>query len=184
MIKPDAVQHAGAIIQALESEGFLISKLRMCHLTKAEACQFYDVHNGKPFFDKLTDFMSSGCIVAMELLAKNAIARWRALIGPTDSNQARASAPNSLRAQFGTDGTCNACHGSDAVETADQASSPYHFLQYLPTNLPSIYNNSIAVACQPTMDHDGIGKTTGKLTLHSFCRNQSSFSVLVADEAH
>lgn len=124
MIKPDAVQHAGAIIHALEQEGFLISKLRMCQLTKAEACQFYDVHNGKPFFDKLTGFMSSGSIIAMELLAKDAIAKWRALIGPTDSNQARATAPNSIRAQFGTDGTCNACHGSDAVETADQVHKP------------------------------------------------------------
>lgn len=121
MIKPDAIQHAGSIIQVLEVEGFLISKLRMCHLTKSEACQFYDVHAGKPFFDKLTDFMSSGCIIAMELLAKDAISKWRGLIGPTNSDQARATAPQSIRARFGTDGTCNACHGSDAVETAEQA---------------------------------------------------------------
>eukprot|EP00892_Ulva_mutabilis_P003864 jgi/Ulvmu1/184/UM001_0188.1 len=123
MIKPDAIQHAGSIIQAVEEEGFLISKLRICHLTKAEACQFYDVHAGKPFFDKLTDFMSSGCIMAIELLAQNAIAKWRALIGPTNSETARQDAPKSLRARFGTDGTCNACHGSDAVETAEQESN-------------------------------------------------------------
>lgn len=100
----------------------------MCHLSKQEACAFYAVHEGKPFFEKLTDFMSSGRIVAMELMAPDAIAKWRALIGPTNSETARAEAPKSLRALFGTDNTQNACHGSDAPETAE-AESAFFFGQ-------------------------------------------------------
>lgn len=94
--------------------------MRICQLSKAEAASFYAVHQGKPFYDALTDFMSSGKVAAMELVAPDAIAKWRGLIGPTDTAQARQQAPSSLRAKFGTDGTRNACHGSDAVDTAAQ----------------------------------------------------------------
>jgi nucleoside-diphosphate kinase len=90
----------------------------MCRLSKPEAEHFYAVHRGKPFFSKLVDFMTSGRLVAMELVAPDAIQKWRDLIGPTDSAAARMHAPRSLRALFGTDNTLNACHGSDAVETA------------------------------------------------------------------
>ncbi|PNW75835.1 hypothetical protein CHLRE_12g558700v5 [Chlamydomonas reinhardtii] len=118
MIKPDAYKNMGKIINAICQSGFLISKLRIGKLSKEEAGEFYAVHAGKPFVDRLTDFMSSGRVVAMELVAPGAIRKWRELIGPTDSNQARAEAPGSLRAQFGTDKTFNACHGSDAPDTA------------------------------------------------------------------
>lgn len=63
------------------------SKLRVCKLGRDEAEQFYEVHRGKPFFPKLTEFMSSGRICAIELLAPGAIRKWRELIGPTDSNK-------------------------------------------------------------------------------------------------
>ena len=98
------------------------SKLKVCSLSKAEAQEFYAVHQGKPFFPALTEFMSSGRICAMELVAPDAIKKWRDLIGPTNSEVARREAPNSLRAAFGTDNTMNACHGSDALETAAQES--------------------------------------------------------------
>ena len=78
--------------------------MRACQLSKKEAEAFYEVHEGKSFFEKLTTFMSSGRIVAMELVAPGAIGKWRQLIGPTDSNKARAEAPDSIRANFGTDG--------------------------------------------------------------------------------
>jgi len=79
---------------------------------------FYAVHRGKPFYETLTDYMSSGRIIAMELLHHDAIAAWRELIGPTDCEVARQEAPQSIRARFGKDKTQNACHGSDAPETA------------------------------------------------------------------
>lgn len=82
----------------------MCSNLRVCKLSKQEAEAFYGVHRGKPFFDKLTTFISSGRIAAIELVGPGAIAQWRELIGPTDSNKARAEAPDSIRAHFGTDG--------------------------------------------------------------------------------
>lgn len=120
MIKPDAVKHLGKILHAIYQSGFIISNLRMCKLSKRETEEFYAVHRGKPFYDTLTDYMSSGRIVAMELVASGAIKKWRDLLGPTDSEEARRVAPDSIRANFGTDKTYNACHGSDAPETAAQ----------------------------------------------------------------
>lgn len=79
------------------------SNLRVCHLTKEDAEEFYAVHRGKPFFEKCTTFMSSGRIAALELVAPGAVPKWRELIGPTDSNKARAEAPHSIRAHYGTD---------------------------------------------------------------------------------
>ena len=69
MVKPDALKNFGAILAAIEAAGFTVGRLRMCHLTLADAEGFYAVHAGRPFFGPLTAFMSSGRIVAMELLA-------------------------------------------------------------------------------------------------------------------
>eukprot|EP00967_Tisochrysis_lutea_P011350 scaffold12814_cov19-Tisochrysis_lutea.AAC.1 len=68
---------------------FFCSNLRVCKLSKTEAQTFYEVHRGKPFYDTLTDFMSSGRICAMELTGPSAIDSWRQLLGPTDSDVAR-----------------------------------------------------------------------------------------------
>ena len=73
MIKPDALKNFGAILAAVEAAGFTVGRLRMCHLTLADAEGFYAVHAGRPFFGSLTAFMSSGRIVAMELLAPGAL---------------------------------------------------------------------------------------------------------------
>jgi nucleoside-diphosphate kinase len=118
MIKPDAYQHLGKILNAIYESGFRVNNLRACKLSLQEAQEFYAVHKGKPFYEKLTNFMSSGRILALELVAPGAISKWRQLIGPTDSNKAREEAPNSIRAHFGTDGSFNAVHGSDAPDTA------------------------------------------------------------------
>jgi nucleoside-diphosphate kinase len=95
----------------------------MCYLSYEDAAEFYACHRDREFYSRLCSFMSSGRIVALELQAPDAIAKWRALIGPTNSNTAREQAPESLRARFGTDGTMNACHGSDAPETAEAESA-------------------------------------------------------------
>mmetsp|Transcript_14303 Transcript_14303/g.38796 ORF Transcript_14303/g.38796 Transcript_14303/m.38796 type:complete len:381 (+) Transcript_14303:202-1344(+) len=120
MVKPDAYKHLGKIINAIQRSGFMINNLRVCKLSKTEAQTFYEVHRGKPFYDTLTDFMSSGRICAMELTGPSAIDSWRQLLGPTDSDVARQQAPDSIRASFGTNKTYNACHGSDAPDTAAQ----------------------------------------------------------------
>jgi nucleoside-diphosphate kinase len=117
IIKPDAVgrQVAGQIIDTIERAGFEIRAMRLVHLTKKEAEGFYAVHAGKPFFDGLTDFMSSGPAVLMVLEAPDAIRKWRDLMGATDPGKA---ADGTLRKLFGTNIGSNATHGSDAPETA------------------------------------------------------------------
>lgn len=78
------------------------------------AQNFYAEHKAKPFFEELTKMMSSDVIVALELVADDAVNKWRTLIGPTNTEKAKKEAPNSLRARFGTDQTKNAVHGSDS----------------------------------------------------------------------
>jgi nucleoside-diphosphate kinase len=117
IIKPDAVKAGvvGRILARIESEGFRIVAMRMQHLTKGEAEGFYAVHASKPFFNALTDFMSSGPCVLLCLEADNAIARWRELMGATNPADA---AEGTLRKEFGASIDNNATHGSDAPETA------------------------------------------------------------------
>ena len=117
IIKPDAVAsgHAGAILQRIEEAGFRVAAMRMVRMTKAEAEGFYAVHRARPFFDSLTVFMSSGPAVVLALVAPDAIARWRALMGATDPGQAEEG---TLRRRYGRSIEHNATHGSDAPETA------------------------------------------------------------------
>jgi len=114
MIKPDAYAHIGKIVDMIIKNGFLINRMKMFKWTQDQAKGFYAEHKGKPFFEDLTKFMSSDVIVGMELIADSAVEKWRTLIGPTNSLTARTSAPNSIRALFGTDGSKNAVHGSDS----------------------------------------------------------------------
>ncbi len=117
IIKPDAVEKnaAGDIINTLLNNGFHIIGLKMLHLTKPAAEGFYAVHSTKAFFNGLTDFMSSGPIVVIALEKENAIADYRALMGPTNP----ANAPEgTIRKKWATNIERNAVHGSDAEDTA------------------------------------------------------------------
>jgi len=118
ILKPDAVKKniIGKIIQRIEDEGFKISAMKMISLTKDDAMGFYIIHKEKPFFNSLTDFMSSGPAVVMTLERENAIAHWRQVMGATDPAQAK---PGTLRHAHGFSVERNAVHGSDAGETAE-----------------------------------------------------------------
>jgi len=118
IIKPDVAEKgvAGEIIAELERNDFRILGCKKTHLTTAQAQAFYAVHAERPFYGELVQFMTSGPVYVLCLQGEDAIARYRALMGPTNSDTARAEAPNSLRAKYGTDLQCNACHGSDSVE--------------------------------------------------------------------
>jgi nucleoside-diphosphate kinase len=117
IIKPDAVKKKliGKIIQRIEEEGFEIEGLKLVRLTRETARGFYIVHKDKPFYDSLTEFMSSGPIVVVELRGENAVIHWRETMGATDPAQAR---PGSLRHAYGFSIERNAVHGSDGAETA------------------------------------------------------------------
>ncbi len=120
IIKPDAVQKkaVGKIIDRFLEEGFEIKALKMFRFTEEQAKQFYIVHKERPFYGELVEFMTSGPVVACVLEGENAIRRVREIIGPTDSEEARKTAPGSIRALFGTDKGKNAIHASDSQESA------------------------------------------------------------------
>lgn len=117
IIKPDAFKagNAGKILARIYAEDFKVVGLKKLYLSKTEAEGFYAVHAGKPFFDELTTFMSSGPCIVMVLEAEGAIKKWRDLMGATNPEQA---AEGTLRKLFGTFVGENAVHGSDAPETA------------------------------------------------------------------
>jgi nucleoside-diphosphate kinase len=117
IIKPDAVSagQQGEILSRIHKAGFKIVAIKTMRLTKAEAGGFYAVHKERPFFGELTDFMSSGKIVALVLEAEGAIAKWRDTMGATDPKKA---APGTIRHDLGSSIGNNCSHGSDAPETA------------------------------------------------------------------
>ncbi len=119
IIKPDAVaaKYTGRIVSRIEEEGFGIVEMKKLTLTKEQAENFYAVHKGKPFYEGLVDFMTSGPVVIMVLEKENAIQEWRKLIGATDPAQAEE---NTLRKLYAKNKGENATHGSDAPETAQQ----------------------------------------------------------------
>lgn len=117
IIKPDAVKagQQGEILSRIQKAGFTVVALKSMRLTKEEAGGFYAVHKERPFFGELTDFMSSGKIIALVLEAENAISKWRDTMGATDPKKA---APGTIRHDLGTSIGNNCSHGSDAPETA------------------------------------------------------------------
>lgn len=117
MIKPDAVRRnlVGEVLRRVEAAGLTIRRMRMVHLTPAEARAFYRVHEGKPFLDNLVAFMASGPIVVAVLEGEDAIARLAAIVGPTDPAKAP---PGTIRRDIGLDLEKNSVHRSDAPDTA------------------------------------------------------------------
>ena len=117
IIKPDGVGRGliGDVIKRFEANAIKIVAMKMVHMTKAEAEGFYAVHRERPFFQSLTDFMSSGPAVVMVLEGEDVIARNRQLMGATNYKEAD---PGTIRADFATDIEKNVVHGSDAPETA------------------------------------------------------------------
>ena len=117
IVKPDAVAKnvIGEIYDRFEKAGLKIVAARMKQLTVEDAQRFYAVHEGKPFYDDLVAFMTSGPVMIQVLEGENAIAKNRELMGATNPQQA---APGTIRADFARSIDANAVHGSDAPETA------------------------------------------------------------------
>ncbi|KAI9102595.1 nucleoside-diphosphate kinase, partial [Phlyctochytrium arcticum] len=121
LIKPDAYNsHKGDILTRIQEAGFSIVKEKEVQMSNVEAKEFYQEHEGKAFYNELVQWMSSAPIYALVLEREDAIRNWRSLAGPTDATKARESAPTSIRALFGTDGSKNAVHGSDSPQSAQR----------------------------------------------------------------
>ncbi|RMH15752.1 MAG: nucleoside-diphosphate kinase [Gemmatimonadetes bacterium] len=117
IIKPDAVASgkAGKILAHLEDAGFTVRALRMTRLTRAQAGAFYAVHQGRPFYDELVEFMTSGPVIPMILEAEDAVTRLREVIGATDPAEA---AEGTVRRLYAESKGRNAIHASDSDENA------------------------------------------------------------------
>ena len=117
IIKPDAVAagDTGKIIDRIIDGGFRIRALKLIHQTRKQAEGFYEVHRGKPFYEGLTEFMSSGPCVVMVLEKDSAVKAWRDLMGATDPAKADEG---TIRKEFGSSVGENATHGSDSDENA------------------------------------------------------------------
>ena len=117
IIKPDGVSRnlIGDIIKRIEGQGLKVKAMKMIHMSKEQAKDFYAVHDGKPFFESVTDFMSSGPCVVMALEGEDVIKRYRDLMGATNFEDAEEG---TIRREFATNIEKNVVHGSDAPETA------------------------------------------------------------------
>lgn len=115
ILKPDCVRKelVGEVIRRIQEAGFDLLGMRMIKMSKAEAEGFYQVHADKPFFDSLTDFMSSGSCVPIALQKDNAIEDFRDLIGATDPEEAE---PGTIRSDFADSIEHNIVHGSDSPD--------------------------------------------------------------------
>ena len=118
MIKPSAFKsnYTGAILKMINDAGFVIKAMKVTRLSKEQAGAFYEVHKGKPFYESLVNFMSSGPIVAAMLEKENAVEGFRSLIGAT--NPANA-AEGTIRKLYAVSMEENAVHGSDSDENAN-----------------------------------------------------------------
>jgi nucleoside-diphosphate kinase len=117
IVKPDGVARklTGEVIMRLETAELKIIAMKMITLTGEQAKGFYKVHEGKPFYESVTGFMSSGPCVVMVLEGEGAIAKYRKLMGATDFRKAEEG---SIRRDFATDIEKNIVHGSDGADTA------------------------------------------------------------------
>lgn len=117
MIKPDGVQRnlVGAIITRFEQKGLKVVALKMLQISRELAQQHYGEHQGKPFFEALVEYITSGPVVAMVLEGKDAVNTARDMMGATNPLQA---APGTIRGTYGMDIGRNVVHGSDSVESA------------------------------------------------------------------
>ncbi|HEY7481068.1 MAG TPA: nucleoside-diphosphate kinase [Gemmatimonadales bacterium] len=119
IIKPDAIAggKSGKIVAHLEQAGFVVRAARLTRLTTPEAGAFYEVHRGRPFYDELVRFMTSGPCLPMALERENAVAHLRTVIGATDPAEA---APGTIRKLYAESKGKNAIHASDSQENADR----------------------------------------------------------------
>ena len=117
IIKPDAVKnkYTGQIYDRILKAGFTILAAKLKRMSKSEANEFYSIHSDKPFYDELTDFMSSGHSMVLALQKDNAVLEWRKTIGATNPDEADEG---TIRKDFASSLSENAVHGSDSNENA------------------------------------------------------------------
>lgn len=118
ILKRHAIAKLGEVISIIEKNGFRITSLRMCNLSRKQALDFYESRKGDAFLPFIVEYLVSGSIIAVELVGENAVQKWLELLGPGDPEEARETSPNSLRAIYGVKRDSNAFHGASTPEDA------------------------------------------------------------------
>lgn len=119
MVKPDGVKRglAGEVMGRIEAKGFTLIDVKLMNISRETAEKHYGEHAGKPFFEGLVSFITSGPVLAMVIEGENAILEWRKMMGATNPADA---APGTIRGDFASTIDENIVHGSDAPETAER----------------------------------------------------------------
>nr|NP_001155162.1 uncharacterized protein LOC100176380 [Ciona intestinalis]BAH59279.1 radial spoke protein NDK/DM44 [Ciona intestinalis] len=112
LIKPDATSKLGVILNGLRDRNIKVTKAQMVQMTRTDAVKFYDEHQSKPYFNSILEYITSGPVIAMEIVGSGVVQKWLEMLGPSDPSEARTSNPKSIRAMFGTDELKNTAHGS------------------------------------------------------------------------
>lgn len=124
VVKPDGVKRGlvGEVIARFEARGFTIKRLQMTTMTKPQAEEFYSIHKGKPFFNELVSFITSGPVVGAVVSGRDAVATVRRIVGATKSWEA---APGTIRGDLGLGLTDNVIHASDSAESFSKESRTF-----------------------------------------------------------
>jgi nucleoside-diphosphate kinase len=137
LLKPDCVQRrlVGAVLGRFEQKGLRLAGMKLVRADRALAEAHYAVHKGKPFYDSLVQFLTSGPTLAVVLEGREAVAVGRTLIGSTDGAKA---APGTIRGDYGISVQNNLIHGSDSVPTAEEEVKlwfkPHELVSYQPAD--------------------------------------------------
>ncbi|XP_027753559.1 nucleoside diphosphate kinase 7 isoform X1 [Empidonax traillii] len=118
LIKPDAMHKIGELIDIIINSGLTITKAKMMRLSRKEAADFYVDHRAKPFYHELLQFITSGPVLAMEILGDDAVSKWKAIVGPANPAATETDTLDSIRENFGHGGLRDAAHGPDSVASA------------------------------------------------------------------
>lgn len=122
-------------------------------LGASNADEFYQEHRGKPFFSDLTAYMSSDVVTGMELVADNAIQKFRDVMGPTNSQEAKQTEPDTLRALYGSDGMRNGIHGSGTQSECSREMDLFFSKNFRPT---AAFNNCTCCIIKPHIVREGL----------------------------
>jgi len=143
LVKPDAYQHLGKIINEIYKMKFVISKMKMVKMTRADVEEFYASEKGKPNFEAIVDHMTSDVVTAMEVVGDSAIHAWAARIGATEETKGN---PHTLRAMFGSSEVKNALHGSESIMAAR---NEIEFFFSRKRAVTAIFNNCTCAVIRP-----------------------------------
>ncbi|GJQ81461.1 nmdyn-D7 [Trypoxylus dichotomus] len=157
LVKTSAVEKLGEIVNEIQDLGFTICRMRMSVFSRREALNFYEQRKGDVFLPFTIEHLISGLIVGLELVGENVIQRWREAMGPADPEEARRTAPHTLRARYGESLAANAFHGSDTYELAVKEAC-YFFPQGTGTSPPkptAKFENSTCCVVKPHAIKDG-----------------------------